>query len=105
MNNGGFARAANFEPKWLLTPLDDAESLIAAEEDALTHLNADHPDALARLAEAAGAPKGRWRAVGLDPEGVDLIAGEAGVRVAFSRRVATPADLRETLVEMLRRHP
>ena len=96
--NGGFARAADFGPEGLLTPLEGAEPLVAAEEGALVHLNADHADALALIAKArCGAGEGKWRASGLDPEGLDLVAGDASARIAFPRRVTTPEELRETL--------
>jgi heme iron utilization protein len=99
--NGGFARAADFGPAALLTPLDDAQSLIAAEEEALAHLDAEHAEALALLAKkAGGAGKTRWRASGLDPEGLDLCAGDACARVVFPQRVTTPESLRATLAAM-----
>jgi len=99
--NGGFARAADFGPEGLLTNLDGAHALIAAEEDILDHLNSDHPDALALLAQKfAGEGDGKWRASGLDPEGLDLIAGDATARVDFPRRVETPQEARAVLVEL-----
>ncbi len=101
--NGGFARAADFGPEGLLTPLEGAEPLVAAEEGALVHLNADHADALALIAKArCGAGEGKWRASGLDPEGLDLVAGDASARIAFPRRVTTPEELRETLAALAR---
>ncbi len=98
--NGGFARAADFGPQALLTPLDGAESLIAAEEDAISHLNAEHSETLALLARKNGEKQARWRASGLDPEGMDLIAGDACARVCFPVRVPTPEDLRSTLMAL-----
>ena len=47
---------------------DDA----AAEADIIAHCNADHPDAMAAIAGAAGA----WRMVGSDVDGCDLACGE-----------------------------
>jgi putative heme iron utilization protein len=104
--NGGFARAADFGPEGLLTNLVGAHALIAAEEDILDHLNSDHTDALALLAQKFTgegqnfAGEGNWRASGLDPEGLDLLAGDATARVAFPRRVETSQEVREALVEM-----
>jgi heme iron utilization protein len=102
--NGGFARAADFGPQALLTPLTGAESLIAAEEETLAELEAEQTEALALLArKAGGAKKTRWRASGLDPEGLDLCAGDACARVVFPERVTTPEGLRATLAEMARK--
>ena len=99
--NGGFAKAADFPAADILTSLDGADDLIAAEEGALDHMNADHPEALALYAtRLAGEPAGRWRATGLDPEGIDLAAGDMTTRVAFPRRVNGPGDLRAILAEM-----
>ncbi len=99
--NGGFARAADFGPEGLLTNLDGAQALIAAEGDILDHLNSDHKDALALLGrQFAGEGEGNWRASGLDPEGLDLIAGDSTARVAFPRRVETPREAREVLVAL-----
>jgi putative heme iron utilization protein len=99
--NGGFARAADFEPQAILTDLAGADDLIAAEEGALAHLNADHADAL-RLyaAKLDGQPDARWHATGLDPEGLDLAAGDRTSRIAFPSRVATAGALRGILVAL-----
>lgn len=99
--NGGFARAARLGPDDVLSRLDDAAALVAAEEGAVAHLNQDHSDALALYATAlAGAGPGAWRATGIDPDGLDLAAGDATCRVAFPRRVTEPSDLRRVLVEL-----
>ena len=102
--NGGFAKAADFSAAEFLTPLEGADDLLTAEEGALEHMNADHPAALSLYAtKLAGEPEGRWRATGLDPEGIDLAAGDLTTRVAFPRRVVAPGELRDALVEMAAR--
>src|SRR5580692_8416120 len=64
--NGGFARAGNFKAASLVTSLDGAEALVAAEAQALAELNRHHRDALARFAAAiAGKPDGPWQATGI----------------------------------------
>lgn len=99
--NGGFARARELAADELRTDLSGAEELVAAEESAIAHLNADHREALALYAtRLAGAPKGAWRATGLDPEGLDLAAGERALRVPFGRRVTGADALRRLLKEM-----
>lgn len=99
--NGGFARARALAAEELRTDLAGADELIAAEESAVAHLNADHREALALYAtRLAGAPKGDWRATGLDPEGIDLAAGDRAVRVPFGRRLTGAGELRRLLQEM-----
>ena len=101
--NGGFARAARFPGPRLLTPLAGAETLLAAEEGAVAHMNADHRDALALYAEKiAGKGSGDWLATGLDPDGMDLACGDATARVPFATPVMHPGDLRKVLVDMAR---
>jgi heme iron utilization protein len=101
--NGGFARAADFGPEALLTDLAGAEALISAEADILAHMNADHTDALALYAEKlAGTGPGAWRASGIDPEGLDLVAGDATARVAFPNRIHSPEEARAALVDLAR---
>jgi putative heme iron utilization protein len=100
--NGGFARAGNFKAPSIVTPLDGAETLVAAEAQALSHLNAHYPAALARLATAiAGKPDGPWQATGIDPEGIDLGCGDRTARIVFPRPVRTLEDLRATLPQLI----
>ncbi len=102
--NGGFARAARFPANRLLTQIDDASALIAAEAGAVAHMNADHADALALYAQVlAGQPAGAWIATGLDPDGMDLACEDLTARVAFPSRITTPGDLRKVLVDLAAR--
>jgi putative heme iron utilization protein len=95
----------------------DAASYRAAEEDpvarsaagAVSHLNADHGDALLAIAQRLG---GYPDAVGaactsVDRYGLDLTVatprGPAATRVGFAVSVQTPADLRPATVELARR--
>jgi len=100
--NGGFARAGNFKAASIVTSLEGAEALLAAEAQALSELNRHHRDALARLAAAlAGEPDGPWRATGIDPEGIDLGCGDQTARISFPRPIRTQEDLRATLPELV----
>jgi putative heme iron utilization protein len=102
--NGGFAKAADYPGTDLLTDLSGAEALIAAEESAVTHMNEDHQEALSLYATTlAGEPQGRWRATGLDPEGMDLAAGDLAARLVFPSRITGPGDLRAVLVALAAR--
>jgi putative heme iron utilization protein len=97
--NGGFARAADFDSDAVLTPLQGAEALLAAEEGALDHMNADHREALSLYAtRLLGEPDGPWRATGIDPQGMDLAAGDRTARLTFDRKIDTPDELRAALV-------
>lgn len=106
--NGGFARAASLEADQVRTKVDGAAQVVASEFEAIAHINADHPEVPALLVSAFGEPAkldrgaeaGPWRAIGLDPEGIDLGNDTAIVRVSFPRPVSTPAELRQTLVDL-----
>ena len=101
--NGGFARAADFEPESLLIDVRAIEPLIAAESDIIEHMNADHADALSLYAQHyCGAQPGLWRASGVDPEGLDLVCGDLTARVVFIEPVKTPGQVRGALVELAR---
>jgi putative heme iron utilization protein len=100
--NGGFARAGHFKAASLVTSLDGAEALVAAEAQAVSEVNARHQDALAQFATAlAGKPDGPWQATGIDPEGIDLGCGDRTARIAFLRPVRTLEDLRATLPQLV----
>lgn len=107
--NGGFGRAAGITGAALATDLAGAEDLIAVEGDALAHLNDDHAEALRLYAtRLAGAGDGPWRATGLDPEGLDLSAGDRTARILFPERVTGPGKLRlllKALAEQARATP
>jgi putative heme iron utilization protein len=99
--NGGFARAADFSRDAVLTPLDGAGALLAAEEGAIAHMNEDHREALALYAtRLLGEPDGPWRATGIDPLGLDLSAGDGTARLVFDAPVKTPGELRSVLVAL-----
>jgi putative heme iron utilization protein len=99
--NGGFARAAQLSPAEILTDLSGAEALVAAEEGAIEHMNADHREALALYATVlAGARPAEWRATGVDPAGMDLAAGDRTARLTFPERVGDAVALRRMLVRL-----
>ena len=101
--NGGFAKAADFAWGDLVTDVSGAQDLLAAEEGALAHLNDDHAEALSLYAQKlAGEPAARWRATGLDPEGLDLMAGDLTARLAFPERITGPQELRKILADLAR---
>ncbi|WP_342359473.1 HugZ family protein [Terrarubrum flagellatum] len=99
--NGGFGRAYELAPADLLTDLAGAEDLVEAEAGAVAHMNEDHAQALGLYAtRLLNGPEAPWRCVGIDPEGLDLSAGDLTLRLAFPARVATAGELRKMLVDL-----
>ncbi len=81
---------------------------------ACEHMNEDHLDALKVIAEVLGeAPEGEWRAVGVDPLGIDMVlatgggaplrAGEIAARVEYDTPVGESHALRMALVTLTKR--
>lgn len=99
--NAGFARAADLKGSEILTDISGAESLLAAEETAVAHMNDDHAEAVRLYATTLlGGEDGPWRLTGLDPEGLDLALGDATLRLPFAERVTNAEALRKTVVEL-----
>ncbi|MFK5596077.1 HugZ family protein [Methylobacterium sp. HMF5984] len=96
--NGGFAKAATLTRAELLLDLAGAEAIVAGERGAIEHMNADHADALALYAASEGTAA--WRLTGLDPDGMDLLAGDRTARVTFPDTVRDMGALRKVLVVM-----
>ena len=98
----GFGRIVDLAPDRFLTDLTGAEALLAAEADAVAHMNADHRDAMYLYAtRLLGAPDGDWRCSGCDPDGIDLQDGrqdgQQALRLDFPARVTDPVQLRAAL--------
>ena len=104
----GFGRIVDLAAKDILTDISDAAALIEAEDGAIAHMNADHPDALRLYAtKLLGAAEGDWRCVGIDPEGIELQSGRTVLRLLFPQRVTAPGPLRAVLRQLTdeaRRH-
>jgi hypothetical protein len=99
--NAGFARAADLKAADVIGDISGAEDLIEAEPDAIAHMNQDHAEAVRLYAtKLLGAEGGPWRLIGLDPEGLDLMLGDAVLRVPFPGPVATADELRKVLVDL-----
>ncbi len=98
---GGFARAHRL--RWeALRPDEAAVAAVAASEAGIIgHCNADHADALSRIAGVHGAGPGEWHMVAVDVDGFDLCREERVLRVAFSAPVADSRGVRAELVRMV----
>ena len=98
---GGFGRIVELEAHELLIPTGDAEALIAAEAQLVSQLNEVHSDALQLLAAQVGnAAPGRWRLVGIDPDGLDLALADHAVRLPFGHRVRTAGEARRAIMAL-----
>ena len=94
----GFGRIVDLTPEQFLTDLSGAEALLAAEQDAIDHVNADHLEATNLYAtKLLGAQTADWRCTGCDPGGLDLQAGAITLRLDFPERVTDPGELRKML--------
>lgn len=94
----GFGRIVDLAPAEFMTDLTGCDELVAAEQDAVEHMNADHSDALSLYATALlGAAPGAWRCTGIDAQGIDLANGAHTLRLMFSRVVKSSAALRQEL--------
>jgi putative heme iron utilization protein len=97
----GFGRIVDLSPEQFLTDLGDAAALLEAEQGAVEHMNEDHREAMNLYAtRLLGAEPADWRCTGCDPDGMDMQAGHATLRLDFPRRIVTPAALRQVLKEL-----
>ena len=97
----GFGRIVDLKPEQFLTDLTGADDLLAAEEGAIEHMNADHRDAMGLYAtKLLGAAAGDWRCTGCDPEGLDMQEGQTALRLDFPERVTNGTALRKMLVRL-----
>lgn len=97
----GFGRIVDLKPEQFLTDLTGAGDLLAAEEGAVAHMNADHRDTMNLYAtKLLGAAAGDWRCTGCDPEGLDIQEGQTALRLDFPERVTDGTSLRKMLVRL-----
>jgi len=97
----GFGRIVDLKPAQFLTEVSDAGALLEAEQSAIEHMNTDHQEALGLYAtRLLGAAAGDWRCSGIDPDGIDLQAGNKALRLDFPERVTGPGELRKALVRL-----
>jgi len=97
----GFGRIVDLKPEQFLTGTADASDLIEAEQGAIEHMNKDHRETMNLYAtKLLDAEAAEWRCTGCDPEGMDMQAGAATLRLDFPARVTTARELRKTLVKL-----
>ena len=98
--NGGFGRAAPLKPTDVLASREGEAALTEAEERLIAEVNALGEPKLARLAGNKGS-RPRWRAIGLDAEGLDLAAGGRAARAQFAAPAHDPEAWRARLSKLL----
>jgi putative heme iron utilization protein len=99
--NGGFARAYRLGRGDIVLTGPAVAAVAAGEQSAIEHMNSDHAAALDFYARRfAGAKDEGWRAVAIDPEGMELQRSDSTRRVFFPAAVGDIHELRETLVVM-----
>lgn len=97
----GFGRILDLKPQQFVTDITDSQALIEAEAGAVAHMNADHRDAMNLYAtRLLNAASGDWRCIAIDPDGLDLEAGRATLRLDFPAHVTGPGELRKMLVRL-----
>ena len=101
--NGGFGKAFELQPGDLVTNMSGLIDLIDLEAGAVAHTNEDHQDAIDKYARSTGQRDTGWKLASLDPEGLDLVRGDASARIWFDTPLATAGDLRQTLVNLAQR--
>jgi hypothetical protein len=99
--NGGFGRAGPLTAAEILTPEADASALIEAEDRLLAELNGSDGSLGPRLTSRRNPGRRVWRAIGLDPEGLDLSAGGLTARIDFRQPAFDPQSWRGRLEEAL----
>jgi heme iron utilization protein len=97
----GFGRILDLKPDQFLTNIVGAKGLLKAEPGAVEHMNADHRDTMNLYAtKLLGAEAADWACTGCDPDGMDMQAGTATLRLDFPERVTGAAGLRKMLVRL-----
>ena len=97
----GFGRIIDLVPGQFLTDIGDAEGLLEAEQGAVEHMNEDHREAMNLYAtRLLGADSADWACTGCDPDGIDMQAGSATLRLDFPERVTNGTALRKMLVRL-----
>jgi putative heme iron utilization protein len=96
---GGFARATRLRLADLLPDLVAVAALSAAEPEILSHVNADHADAVEAIADGLlGGGPGAWRLVAVDTDGCDIALGDSVLRHPWPEPVSDANGVRKALI-------
>ena len=99
---GGFGRISTLAASDVLIDVSGAESLITAEPELLDVLNREAASQLGRLGQNRSAGQhGKWRAIAVDPAGVDIALGDETIRrVDFRSTVNSPDEVLQAIAEL-----
>lgn len=99
---GGFGKQRRLRGDQLVVPA--CQELVAAHDDIVAHMNDDHSDALARIAQFYGLENGdsasTWQMSTLDCDGMVLTCNDAVRRIDFPHTITDAVSARSILVEM-----
>ena len=99
--NGGFGKAFELNKADLMTPVSRTDDWAEMEASAVAHMNEDHLDAVKLYAEVlCKAESAGWKIACLDPDGLDLVAGDRVQRLWFSNTLGSPDEIRGVLVDL-----
>ncbi|MDA8050565.1 MAG: DUF2470 domain-containing protein [Rhodospirillales bacterium] len=99
---GGFAAAAELNPTRLVPDQAAVAALAKVEPEILAHCNSEHAAAIDAIAGAAGGAGTGWRVVAVDPDGCDLVRGEAVLRIDFAAPVRSAGGVHTQLICLAR---
>lgn len=101
--NGGFGKAFVLEASDLLITSPAIADVADMEPGAITHMNADHADAVDTYARVIGkSKKAGWKICGIDCSGMDLTNGDDLLRIEFDTPLEQASGLRSKLAELSR---
>jgi hypothetical protein len=96
---GGFARAHRLKLAELLPAPEAVAAIAAAEQDILEHVNQDHADAVAAIAQGVlGGAAGAWRMTAADTDGCEIALEDAVLRLDWPAPLADANGIRLALV-------
>lgn len=99
--NAGFGKAYAMQATDILSD-GTIDTQVLAGADVVDRLNSDHASEFETIAtRRPNSPPGAWRLADVDPEGMDLVLGDAVVRCWFDRPVASEDQLREAILAMV----
>lgn len=101
----GFGRIHWIEAAELLFDVSDRWELAEAETEIVAHMNEDHADAIAVMADQLldrqpEPSQSAWVMTGVDPEGCDLRRGDSLERLSFAKTVRDAESCRVELVRL-----